>query len=344
MQREALTDGAHALTHRGKTTVAGALYRARMNRELSPRLHRRANALGWFSVGLGLAEILAPSWIARGIGARNRPTTRVLIRSFGVRKLATGVGILMRPHPTEWLWGRVAGDALDIALLARTFAVSRKRGRTALALAAATGVTLADTRTALEHHRGVAFRYRPGEAIFVKKSITINRAPHEVYTFFRNLENLPRFMAHLDSVEVQGELSHWRVTGPAGTLVEWDAEIIKDRPGELLSWRSLEGADVRNRGAVEFRTAPGDRGTELHIELRYEPPFGIAGAALAKLFGEEPAQQVGADLRRLKQLLEAGEVVHSDASIHRGMHAARPPLSPVTGEQLGLEPFSREEF
>jgi uncharacterized membrane protein len=119
--------------------------------------------------------------------------------------------------------------------------------------------------------------------------------------------------------------SHWRAKGPAGTGVEWDADITVDRPGETLAWQSREGADVPNSGSVTFSRAPGGRGTEIRVELRYHPPAGRFGAAIAKLFGEEPSQQIEGDLRRLKQVLETGEVVHSDASIHRGMHPARPP-------------------
>jgi uncharacterized membrane protein len=106
--------------------------------------------------------------------------------------------------------------------------------------------------------------------------------------------------------------------------VEWEAEIIEDRPNERISWRSVQPADVPNIGTVQFRSAPGGRGTEIHVELRYDPPGGKLGAAVAKLFGKEPAQQVKGDLRRLKQVLETGEVVHSDASVHRGLHPAQP--------------------
>jgi uncharacterized membrane protein len=109
--------------------------------------------------------------------------------------------------------------------------------------------------------------------------------------------------------------------------VEWDAEITEDRANELIAWRSLPGAEVDNVGRVRFVPAPGGRGTEVHVELSYRPPAGVLGATFAKLFGEAPEQQIEGDLRRLKQVLETGEVVHSDASIHRGAHSARPPAS-----------------
>jgi uncharacterized membrane protein len=116
--------------------------------------------------------------------------------------------------------------------------------------------------------------------------------------------------------------SHWVVRGPLGSTIEWDAEIVEDRPGELLVWRSGPNADVPTQGRVQFRRLGED--TELEIELRYDPPAGEIGAAIAKLFGVAPQQQMSSDLRRLKQVLETGEVLHSDASIHPGMHAAQP--------------------
>jgi uncharacterized membrane protein len=131
-------------------------------------------------------------------------------------------------------------------------------------------------------------------------------------------------MAHLKSVEVVNGRSHWRARGPLNTSIEWDAEMVEDRPNELISWRSVPGADVRNHGLVRFRPAPGSRGTEIVVELRYDPPASTLGATVAKLFGEEPGQQIAGDLRRLKQVMETGEVMASDASVHRGMHAARP--------------------
>lgn len=145
--------------------------------------------------------------------------------------------------------------------------------------------------------------------ISVKQSVIIDRSPAELYQYWRNFENLPRFMNHLESVSTSGEKrSHWVAKAPAGTTVEWDAEIINDKENELIAWRSLEGADVDNSGSVRFQPAAGNRGTEVKVELRYDPPGGVIGAAVAKLFGEEPNQQIQEDLRRFKQVMEAGEI------------------------------------
>jgi uncharacterized membrane protein len=157
-----------------------------------------------------------------------------------------------------------------------------------------------------------------------------------VYSFWRNFENFPRFMSHLESVQASGDRSRWRAKAPFGGTVEWEAEIVVDRPNEEIAWRSLKGALVPNQGSVRFTPAPGGRGTEVRVELQYEPPAGVVGAAIAKFFGEEPKQQIQGDLRRFKQMMEPGEVLHSDASIHRGMHPARPSKTTVeNGKQVG---------
>ena len=145
--------------------------------------------------------------------------------------------------------------------------------------------------------------------IHVRKTYTINRQPDVVYGFWRSLENLPRFMKHLESVEVVGDgRSRWRAKGPAGFKVEWEAEITYERPNERIAWQSLPGSTVPNRGSVRFDPAPGSRGTEVRVELFYEVPGGRAAQLVGKLFGEEPEQQIDEDLRRLKQILEAGEI------------------------------------
>jgi uncharacterized membrane protein len=144
--------------------------------------------------------------------------------------------------------------------------------------------------------------------LLVRKTYTINRTPEDCYRFWRDFENLPRFMSHLESVRnLEGNRSHWVARAPVGT-VSWDAELINDRPNELIAWRSVEGSDIDNAGSVRFRPAPGGRGTEVTVELNYEPPAGRLGVTIAKLLGEEPEQQVREDLRHFKQIMEAGEI------------------------------------
>jgi uncharacterized membrane protein len=145
-----------------------------------------------------------------------------------------------------------------------------------------------------------------GKGIKVEKSVTVNRPVQEVYRFWRNFENLPRFMDHLESVTVLDEnRSHWVAKAPAGTKVEWDATIHNEIENELIAWRSLPGADVNNAGSVHFTPVGNDDRTEVMVVLSYEPPAGKVGATVAKLLGEEPSQQVQDDLRRFKQVVEA---------------------------------------
>jgi uncharacterized membrane protein len=148
-----------------------------------------------------------------------------------------------------------------------------------------------------------------GTGIKLEKSITINRSPEELFQFWRNLENLPKFMNHLESVMSTGhKLSHWVAKAPAGTSVEWDAEIINEKENEMIAWRSLEGSDVDNAGSVHFEKTPNGQGTIVKVSIRYNPPGGKMGDLVAKLFGESPDQQIEEDLHRFKQLIEAGEI------------------------------------
>jgi len=145
--------------------------------------------------------------------------------------------------------------------------------------------------------------------VHIEKSITIGVPPNELYKFWRNFENLPQFMEDLESVTpLDGNRSHWVAKGPGGAKVEWDAEIYNEREGEFIAWRSLPASDVTNAGSVHFEEAPGGRGTYLKVVLNYNPPGGKAAQLFAKLFGREPGQLVDSNLRRLKQLLEAGEI------------------------------------
>ncbi|MEC4818914.1 MAG: SRPBCC family protein [Scytonema sp. PMC 1069.18] len=151
------------------------------------------------------------------------------------------------------------------------------------------------------------------QSIKVEKTVTIDKSADELYRFWHNFENLPTFMKHLKFVKVYNEKrSHWIANAPLGGSVEWDADIIEDRENEFISWASVEGADVDNSGFVRFKKAPGDRGTEVKVVMEYNPPGGALGAAFAKIFGEEPEQQIGDELRRFKMLMEAGEIATTE--------------------------------
>ena len=288
-----------------------------------------ANALGWFSIGLGLAQIVAPRRVAQWIGASGDADSRFVMRLVGMRELLAGVGILTQRRPVGWVWARVGGDMMDLALLNTARNGDKTQpDRVMAAMAAVAGITFLDLICAqqLSRRSETMGDARKDHALDVKHVVTVNRPAEELYQFWHNFQNLPRFMNHLEDVQVTSERrSHWKAKAPAGRTVEWDAEITDDRPNELIAWRSLDGADVDNAGTVRFQPAPGGRGTEVHVEMRYRPPAGAIGATVAKLFGEAPEQQVEDDLHAFKQVMETGEVVRSDASIHRHPHPARPP-------------------
>ncbi|WP_433186946.1 SRPBCC family protein [Actinoallomurus sp. CA-150999] len=162
--------------------------------------------------------------------------------------------------------------------------------------------------------RGVA-RLMGMRELPLRAAVTVKRPPDEVYRFWRDLENLPRFMIHLESVrEIEDGRFRWKARSPLRGTVEWEAEITEDRPGELIAWRSTKGVIAGTSGSVRFTEAPGGRGTEVRVHLRYAQPGGTAGAAVARLLGEHPEQQVRDDLRRFKQVMETGEVIRSEGS------------------------------
>jgi uncharacterized membrane protein len=147
------------------------------------------------------------------------------------------------------------------------------------------------------------------QGIHVERSVVVSKPPEELYRFWRKLDNLPRFMNHLERVATYPDgHSHWVAKAPLGQKVAWDAEIVGERKNELLSWRSLPDADVPNAGSVRFKPLEGGAATEVTVSLKYSPPAGILGATFARLFGEEPNQQIAEDLSRFKRLMESGEV------------------------------------
>jgi uncharacterized membrane protein len=195
----------------------------------------------------------------------------------------------------------VAGGALAV------YGISRK---------SAGGAAIAAVGSFLAY-RGLRRAAAPA-AVHVERSFTINRPVSDVFDYFRNFENLPKFMQHLNAVHVTGErTSHWVAQAPLGFTMEWDAEILDEERDRYLTWQSLPGAVVPNRGSVEFRAAsPYHGGTEITVAMDYAPPAGRGGALFARVFGQEPGMQIREDLRRLKQLLETGEIPTTEGQSH----------------------------
>ncbi|MCI0348512.1 MAG: SRPBCC family protein [Acidobacteriales bacterium] len=212
-------------------------------------------------------------------------------------------------------WGTViSGSAL--ALLGLT-----RRSKTGLALAAAGGLL------AYKAARGK----QPKES-FAESSFAINCTPEEAYRFWHNFENLPLFMRHLESVKiVDNKRSEWTAIGPLGVRLRWTAEIVEEAEPQWIVWRSLEGSDIEHIGSVQFRKAPGDRGTIVVAVMEYNPPAGAVGKTLAAILGKDPEFTLREDLRRFKQLMEAKEIPTIEGQPHgprsavaKALHAAYP--------------------
>jgi uncharacterized membrane protein len=302
-------------------------------------LQRRIGAgLGWFGIGLGLFELAAPRALAQLIGleapstrwrgarrmaathllprtVRADPVHSTIIRGLGLREILSGIGILVRPRPTPWLWSRVIGDMMDLSLLGLALNSPRTdRTRLAGAAAAVAGVTALDLYASIEFARARRARLLPitmTRSLPLEATTLIHRPPQECYRFWHDFENLPRFMRSVESVRLDSDRrSHWVAKAPGGVRLEWDSEIIDDTPDRLISWRSVN-ADVPNAGSVRFDPAPGGRGTLVRVHMSHDMPT-LSGFA-ARLIGKVPKRQVKEDLRRFKQIMESGEIATTRA-------------------------------
>lgn len=287
-------------------------------------VQRRGRGLGWMSLGLGVAQLAAPDTVRRLSGVDDSATSRAVVPLVGARELVHAAGLLTSRRKGIWAWTRVVGDAMDLTSLAMAIAHrgGSRRRRLVGVTGAVIGITVLDLLTAVQATRATRSdavpavrRSRTGGSMELTAATTIRKPAPQVYAFWRDLENLPTFMAHVEQVRTTGDrTSHWSASAPFGTNVEWDAEITEERPGEKIAWRSTGNADVPNSGTVFFVPAPDGVSTEVHVVLTYDIPGGAVGKAVAKYFGEEPHQQLDDDLRRLKQVLETGEVVRSDGA------------------------------
>jgi len=302
--------------------------------------------LGWFSIGLGIAELVAPAFVARIVGIDEEEHER-LLRAYGVRELAAGIGILTRPKPTYWMWNRVIGDAIDIASLRRAMNnPENNRAKLVMATLAVAGVTALDIASSIRltseaspaaGHDAGSFSADTVEDdhLVLSSTVTVNRPIEQVYEFWKDPRNYAQFMDHLDSVNPEtGGRSRWKVKGPAGLSVEWEAEVGADTPNEMIRWRSTAASKVANTGTVTFKRAAGGRGTVVKLVVEYRPKAGALGVRLGKIFSTIPKTQLSQDLRRFKQLIEVGEVVQSDATAGKGTpHPAQPSRAPRHFEQ-----------
>lgn len=276
---------------------------------------RLGRGVGWMSLGLAAAQLIAPHALLRLIGIGPSRRAAAVVRLLGVTKLGVGLGVLLAPRRPLPLAVRTAHDVIDLGLagLAGRNLSSSRRLAGALAIG---GVGVLN---------GVAARRAQktfgGEAPTVMYAVTINKPPAEVYAFFRRFERLPSFMDYLEEVrELDDRRSRWVARLPGGRPITWEARIVDDIPGELIAWEALEGSRLDTRGRITFARAPGSDLTEVRVEMQLGPR-GHASSLLAKAFAKP---ELKGDLRRLKQVLETGEVLVSDASAHTGKHPAQP--------------------
>jgi uncharacterized membrane protein len=249
------------------------------------RDERIAESLGWFSLGLGVAQLLAPGGLNRLAGIRDDAAARGAQRIVGVREVGAFAAIMAdRPRPALPLWSRVGGDLMDLALLGRAWQGKRESApRLALAIGSIVGVTGLDIYAAIRHTE--AERRDPksegsaagGGPMEVKAAVTVRKSREEVEPAWRTFES-------------DGGLSGWHSTAAA------------------------EDGDGNGAAQLRFLEAPGDQGTEVHVALSYEPTAGRVGEVLAKALGGDPMQRVKDDLRRFKQVAETGQVVRSEAN------------------------------
>jgi uncharacterized membrane protein len=281
------------------------------------------------SAALAVPLLVAPDKVARLTGVDDSRLAPRVIASVGGRELLHAAALLTGSPRT--VWTRVAGDVADLALLGRALGTRRgdRRTRATVATAAVAGITTVDLVAALrsrgdgQHGRG-----RPGP-LHLRASVTVRRSPQEVYDYWRDFERLPTFMGHLESVTTDGAgRSTWTARAPVRRKVSWQAETTGDEPGQRISWKSLPGSDIDNSGTVHFAETPDGTGTEVRVSLHYDVPGGAVGRAVARLWGEEPSQQVHDDLRRFKAIMETGDVVRSDSL----------PDGPRSGRQMSQRP------
>jgi uncharacterized membrane protein len=273
-----------------------------------PQLSSAARNLGYLSLALGAGALLMPNRLARLTGLEQH---RGLLPLVGLRELASGVGLLTQTNPTPWLWSRVVGDGMDLAVLASSVLNPHNPRRLSAAVTTTIVALISaiDARESMRTNNGMQGSISAATDAFASASVIVDKSAQECYSFWRDPTNLVKFSPMLESVSVLDErTSHWVARGPAGAKVEWSSRLTADAPGERIAWRSLEGGHLYHAGVVRFEKANGGRGTVVRVSMHFRAAGGRTGLALAKILGVDPRAEVREDLRRFKQLLEAGEI------------------------------------
>jgi uncharacterized membrane protein len=294
--------------------------------------------IGWFSIGLGAVQVLTPRIFLRLFGIKARNTNVLLTRVVGLREISSGIGIFAEPRPITWIQARIVGDAMDIMLLGRAFTSKQitnpiSSGAALLSVLAITVVDLATNQLISNKPSQITTNVMQGSVMRVRKSVTVNRPIADVYAFWRNFENLPQFMRHIQSISVlENGRSHWVAQNSGESALEWEAVLVGDTPDEQITWQAVEDGDMHTDGSVQFRPAPGDRGTEVLVDIKYHPPVGKLGAGFIRLFGTHPEQLLYDELRMFKQIMETGEVVRSDGAVP-GQKMGQRPAQPIPDDK-----------
>lgn len=276
-----------------------------------------ARGLGGAGILLGLAEFVAPKRFGALVGMEPRA---MLLRVYGLREIASGVAVLVQRNPAPSLWARVGGDAVDLVTLGAGLARSnRPKRRLGVAFGAVAAIGALDAVAANKLGAGDGAAAENGTSSpaphehDAKRVVAVAAPADALYRLWRDPKTLPLIMG--DAAEVthlDASRARWKVDAPLGRTLVWETEIVEDRPGELLRWRSLPGDSLPTDGSVAFRPSPTDRGTHVSLQLRFSPPPGPLGAASALLPAAVPASAVGVALRRFKSLAEIGRVVTAD--------------------------------
>lgn len=294
-----------------------------------------ARNLGWFSLGLGLAQVLAPRKVAGLIGIHDDGKSDAVMRLVGLRELGAALAVLTPANPSPGLWARVAGDAIDLTLLGRALGSSRSdRNRVLFAIASVLGISVVDLMASLRvaQEPSNTFEARQARPVRATAAITINAPATEVYRWWEGFQQAPRFIQNAASIEITGaRTSRWTVSAPAGVTAAWDVEVTESSSNEQISWRTGEGSPLTGTGKVRFRPAPRNQGTEVIFEAELQLPGGELGKTIGGILAQAFGTQLGNDLRRLKQFIELGEVVQSDDSVVPGPSPAQPPASITPG-------------
>jgi uncharacterized membrane protein len=273
---------------------------------------RVVEGLAALSLALGALETGAPGLVSRLAGADAGRTSRAVARWVcGARELVVGAGIAGCSSSRPWLRARVTGDVVDLVLLAAVLARRpAERRRAMAALTAVACITAVDVQAARRTDRGTPVRSTP---LTVRAAVTVNRPVGEIYAFWRDATNLPRFVSRLRGAPELGPgRFHWSVRGRAARTVGQEVELVEDLPDEQITWQVTRITGTGPHVArVRFRPAPGARGTEVHVQLVHLRTSGWIGSSTAALRRATATEELRDDLRRFRQVLETGEVVRS---------------------------------